>query len=194
MKLGQVFAVVDIGSTKISCCIASISEEDQFDILGMGYCACFGVKSGMIVDMDLVSRSIARAVESAENAASFRIRSVYVNVSGKFVKSELIHSSINVGGRIVKQEDIERMLFHGVNKHSDREVIHSIPILFEMDSLTCTTDPVGMFSNVLKASVNVVTVPKIQLNNILVSLSRCHLEVLGVVYGGYASSLCVLDK
>ena len=194
MKVGQVVSVVDIGSTKVSCCIASITEGKHFDILGMGYCVCFGVKHGVIIDMDLVSKSIARAVESAEKAANFRIKSVYVNVSGKFIKSELINSAIDIGGRIVRRGDIERLIQCSIKKNSKEEIIHSIPILFEMDSMICTTDPVGMFSNVLKASINVVSIPKIQLNNIVISLSRCHLDVIGVVYSGYASGLCVLDE
>jgi len=193
MKVGQVISVVDIGSTKISCCIANVTGDKHFDILGMGYCACFGVKHGVIVDMDLVSKSIARAVESAEKAANFRIKSVYVNVSGKFVRSELINSSINIGGRIVRHEDVERLIYKSIKRNPREEVIHSIPILFEMDSMICTADPVGMFSNVLKTSVNVVSIPKIQLNNIVISLSRCHLDVIRVVYSGYAAGLCVLE-
>ncbi|MBO4405762.1 MAG: cell division protein FtsA [Alphaproteobacteria bacterium] len=193
MKPGQIIAVVDIGSTKVCCCIASVAEDGHFDILGVGYCVCFGMKHGMIVDMGLVSRCIARSVENAEKTANLRIKSVYVNVSGKFVKSELINSEINIGGRIIKNEDIEKLVYQGTRKNSEVEVIHSIPILFELDSMVCTADPVGMFANVLKANVNVVTVPKVQINNIVISLSRCHLDVLGVVYGGYASGLSVLN-
>ena len=193
MKPGQIIAVVDIGSTKVCCCIASVAEDGHFDILGVGYCVCFGVKHGMIVDMDLVSRCIARSVESAEKTANLRIKSVYVNVSGKFVKSELINSEINIGGRIIKHEDIKRLVYRGVKKRPEVEIIHSIPIMFELDSMACTTDPVGMFANVLKANVNVVTVPKVQINNIVISLSRCHLDVIGVVYSGYASGLSVLN-
>ena len=193
MKVGQIVAVVDIGSTKVSCCIASISEGGSFDILGVGYSVCLGVRHGIIVDMDSVSKSIAKAVESAEKTADLRIRSVYVNVSGKFVKSELINSVVKIGGRIIRHEDIEKLIYQSVKRDPNLEIIHSLPILFEMDSMVCTMDPIGMFSNVLSASINVVTVPKMQLNNIVISLSRCHLEVLGVVYSGYASGLCVLS-
>jgi len=194
MKVGQVVAVVDIGSTKVCSCIASVAEDGHFDILGVGYCICFGVKGGIIVDMDSVCKSVARAVESAENSANLRVKSVYVNVSGKFVKSELINSEINIGGRIVKPEDLEKLVYRGVKKRPGFEIIHSIPILFEMDSMACTVDPVGMFANILKANINVVTVPKVQINNLVIGLSRCHLDVLGVVYSGYASGLSMLDE
>ena len=55
MKAGRIVAVVDIGSTKVCCCIANVSEDNHFDILGVGYCVCFGIKHGMIIDMDFVS-------------------------------------------------------------------------------------------------------------------------------------------
>ncbi len=194
MKVGQIVAVVDIGSAKVSCCIANVVDDEHFDILGIGCCACFGVKHGIIVDMDLVSKSIARAVENAEKAANFRIKSVYVSVSGKFVKSELINSVIDIGGRIIRDDDIEILVYHSIKGNPREEIIHSVPILFEIDSMICTTDPVGMFSNVLRASINIVSIPKIQLNNVVISLSRCHLDVIGVVYSGYASGLCVLEE
>lgn len=194
MKVGQVVAVVDIGTTKISCCIASIDEDEHFDILGVGYCICFGVKHGIIVDMDSVSKSVAKAVEGAEKTANLRIKSVYVNASGKFVRSELIHSSVNIGGRIVRHEDVKKLVYRSIKKNPKEEIIHSIPILFEMDSMVCTTDPIGMFSNILSANINVVRIPKVQLSNIIVSLSRCHLDVLGVVCSGYASGLCVINS
>ncbi len=194
MKAGQVVAVIDIGSTKVCCCIASVSEDGRFDILGAGYCVCFGVRCGVITDMDLVCRSIARAVESAEKSANLRIKSIYVNVSGKFVKSELVNSEIHIGGRIVKHDDVEKLIYNGIQKKPEFEVIHSIPISFEIDAISCTSDPVGMFANVLRANINVVTVPKVQINNIVISLSKCHLNVVGVVYSGYASGLCVLDE
>lgn len=194
MNVGRIIAVVDIGSTKVCCCIASVAEDGHFNILGAGYCVCFGVKCGIIVDMDSVCKSIARAVENAEKAANLRIKSVYVNVSGKFVKSELINSEIDIGGRIIKPDDLEKLVYKCIKKRPGVEVIHSIPVLFEMDSMACTSDPVGMFANTLKANVSVVTVPKFQINNLVIGLSRCHLDVLGVVYSGYASGLSMLGE
>lgn len=190
----QIVAVIDIGSTKVSCCIASVAEDGNFNVLGTGYCACFGVKAGIITDIHLTGKSIAIVVENAEKAAGFRIKSVFVSISGIYVTSEIINAELNIGGRIIKQQDIDALLYQKTSRNSIRSVIHAIPLMFEIDSIKCGPKPEGMFANILKASVNVISAPRVQLNNLLICLSRCHLNVLGFVYSGLASGLSVLSN
>lgn len=192
MKTGQIITVVDIGSTKVSCCIAKITSDENFSILGVGYCACTGVKSGIIFNVNSVSESIVKAIEGAEKSAELNVKSVFVSVSGRYISSRILNAKLDIGGRIIKQKDIVNLLFRGVPCHDTEEVIHSIPLVFEIDDLKCLVEPIGMVANTLKASLSIVTVPKTQLDNIVVSLSKCYLEVAGIIYGGYASGLCVL--
>jgi len=194
MKSGLIVSVVDIGSTKVACCIAGISKEGKYSIISAGYCACFGVKSGVIVDAESVSKSIAKAIEIAENAAGLRIKSVYVNVSGKFVRSKIITASMNIGGRLIRRQDITDLLSMCLDKIQSMETIHIIPVMFKLDELNGVNEPVGMFANSLSVNANVVSAPKTQLANIVACLSKCHLDVIGFVHGGYASSLHVMNE
>ncbi|MDR2765928.1 MAG: cell division protein FtsA [Holosporaceae bacterium] len=193
MKKNNIVAVLDVGSAKVCCCIADVSKEN-FKMLGVGYCACVGVKSGIIVDMKSVERSIAKAVEVAERMANFTVRSVYVNISGRNVLSRIVTITMNLGGRIVYEEDLAHLLTHCNEEDESSEVIHSVSILYCVDSLNCIKDPVGMMANQLSVSVNLVTAPKSQLHNLLICLARCHLEVIGVVASGYASGLCLTEE
>lgn len=194
MKIRQIITVIDIGSTKVDCCIAGVRNENNFDILGVGYCACVGVKSGIITNMDLVGKSVAIAVENAEKAANLKVKSVFVSISGKYTTSKIVSSTINIGGRIIRRQDIDSIIYQKFNKSPETKIIHSIPIIFGIDSLQSISSPLGMFANTLKASINIVTVPKVQLNNIRVCLAKCHLDVLDVVYSGYASGLYALSN
>lgn len=194
MKTSNIVTVLDIGSSKVCCCIANISGHGKFSILGVGYCMCVGVKHGVIVDVETVKISVAKAVEAAEKAANFIVKSVYVNISGKNVKSKIVNASANLGGRIVRPEDVFNLLSVCDSQNNQLEIIHAIPIMYSIDSLTGIKDPVGMIANNLNISINVVTVQKEQLNNILVCLARCHLEPEGIVETSYASGLCVLSE
>ncbi|MDR0968071.1 MAG: cell division protein FtsA [Holosporaceae bacterium] len=186
-------AVLDIGSSKVCCCVADVSDDGRFRIIGVGYCVCFGVKAGVIIDMRSVEKSISKAVEDAEKAANFRIKSVYVNVSGKDVKSKIVNASLNVGGRIVGDEDVLSLFNYCVQEDGDETVIHSIPIRYNVDSLQGIRNPVGMVANALSVSMNLVSVPKAQLDNLMLCLAKCHLEPAGVVASIYASGLCAMD-
>jgi cell division protein FtsA len=63
-----------------------------------------------------------------------------------------------------------------------------------VDSLGGIKNPVGMIANNVNASINLVTVPRVQLNNLLVCLARCHLDPMGIIASIYASGLCVIDE
>ncbi|MDR1983005.1 MAG: cell division protein FtsA [Holosporaceae bacterium] len=194
MKVGNIITVLDIGSTKVCCCIANIFDSGKFEIIGIGYCICSGVKSGIIIDTKSVEKSIAKAVENAEKMADFRIKSVHVSISGKSVESKIVNMSLKVGGRIIKNEDIFNLFDYYNQEDSDHVVIHSIPISYTVDSLNGIKDPVGMIANNVNASINLVTAPKVQLNNLLVCLARCHLDPINIISSIYASGLCVIDE
>lgn len=194
MKPGNIVTVLDIGSTKVCCCIANVSGNGKFTILGVGYYLCNGVKAGVIVDMESVEKSIVKAVELAEKTANFRVKSIYVNISGKNVKSKIVKSIINIGRRIVTKNDIDRLLASLDTQSEYYEIIHAIPIMFSVDSLQGIKDPIGMLATQLEATINVVTAPKAQLNNILICISKYHLKPAGVVATSYASGLYMYNN
>lgn len=198
MKSGTIITVLDIGSTKVCCCIASVASDGRFTILGTGYCACRGVKAGIINEMRSVEHSIAKALEIAETTANFRVKSVYVSVSGKNIKSRIESSSINIkensNARTVRNEDIVQLISMNGSGDEDYDVIHVIPLIFTVDLQQETRNPVGMVAKEIKMKANVISCPKSQINNILACLGRCHLELSGIVLSCYASGLCVCDK
>ncbi|MDR0753505.1 MAG: cell division protein FtsA [Holosporaceae bacterium] len=196
MRSNNALTVLDIGSTKICCCIAETFSNGRFEIIGVGYCACSGVKSGIIVDMPSVEKSIARAIESAEKMANLQIKSVYVSISGKNIQSTIINLSINVGGRVITNEDMLTIFNFNCNhlENESRVAIHSIPISYSIDSLHGIKNPVGMIAHNLGVDMNLVTAPKSQLDNLLLCLTRCHLDPIGIVASIYASGLGVMDE
>ncbi len=195
MKPRNIVTLLDIGSSKVCCCIVNIHNDGKFDILGIGYCMCVGVKRGIISDLESVKNSIAKAIEIAEKTANFQVKHVYVNISGKDIKSKIINASINIGGKIIKNEDISYLLsICNGDGDSSEEVIHTVPIMYSIDSLSGIKNPVGMIANKLSINMNIITAPKIQLKNILICLAMCHLEVAGVIATSYASGLCAFDE
>lgn len=192
MKQQDVISVLDIGTFKTCVLIANISNQ-QFDIIGIGYCATQGVKSGIISDIHLAEQSILTALSMAENMASLRIKDIYVNVSGKNVKSNLIKAEEEIDGQLVAEADISELLYNdqlfyqkaGV-KSKDYEIIHRIPIDYKIDDLE-VENPIGMIANVLSANVHVVFATKIQLDNVRECVLRCGINVIGFISSACAS-------
>ncbi|MDR1551223.1 MAG: cell division protein FtsA [Holosporaceae bacterium] len=194
MEANSTVTVLDIGSTKVCCCIANTFADGHFEIIGIGCCVCGGVKAGVIVDMKSVERSIANAVENAENIANFRVKSVYVSISGKGVESRIANVGLNIGGRVVKSEDLMSLFEYCEQETEERAVIHSIPVFYSVDSLHGVMNPIGMIAKNLSVRMNLTTAPKVQLDNLLICLARCHLDPVEIVSAVYASGLCVVDE
>lgn len=192
MKMKNVVTVIDVGNTKVCCCIANVFNDGSFDIIGVGYCVCLGMKSGVIINMESVEKSIATAVENAEQMANTRIHSAYISVCGKNVQSHILNMSVKIGGRIITENDILN-IFKQLDDSDVQAVVHSIPVWYEIDSLIGVKDPVGMFANKLSVSMHIITAPRIQLQNLLLCLTKCHLESDGIISANYATGIGIME-
>ena len=86
-------SVLDIGSTKICCVIARLSPRPEgkslkgrthsAEIIGFGYGASSGIKSGVITDLAKAEQAIRTVVGMAERAAGLTLQSVIVNVTAR---------------------------------------------------------------------------------------------------------------
>lgn len=191
--MNEVITILDLGTTKVCCCIVEIFN-DAYKIIGVGYAACLGIEGGVVIDMDRVEDAISIAVDEAEKQANFVVESVFVSVSGKYIKSELVNIQGNIGERIITDDDIYEILNACMDYSDTHEVLHAIPIMYTVDSISNIKDPVGMLAGRISVDVNIVTVPRAQLNNLLICIGRCHLDVAGVIAAGYAAGLFVVDK
>jgi hypothetical protein len=59
---GDVFAALDVGTSKIACFIARLDEMGQPNVIGIGHQSSEGVRAGLVADMDAVQRSVSAAV------------------------------------------------------------------------------------------------------------------------------------
>ncbi len=191
-----VMAALDIGSSKIACMIARRAEAVAGEprIAGAGVQSTKGVRSGAVIDLDALERSIRLAVEQAEQAADTRINDVVLGVSGPDLKSDIVRTKIQLGGREVTAQHVREARIAALEsfKPPGREILHSTLLGYAVDSAMGVKDPCGMFCDVLTASFLVVTAPTAGLRNIIQCVSRAHLNPVSIVAAPYASGLAVL--
>ena len=77
-KSKNIFAVIDVGNSKVSCLIGTPVKTNNVQIkaLGFGQHASIGMSNGQVTDMKEIANSIARAVEGAETMAGFNINKI----------------------------------------------------------------------------------------------------------------------
>ncbi|MDX1580973.1 MAG: cell division protein FtsA, partial [Alphaproteobacteria bacterium] len=191
---GTVVAALDVGSSKVSCFIARLSESGGVRVEGIGHQLSEGVRAGAIVDMEKAANSIRAAIDQAERMAGATIRHVLVNLSAGMPESEAVHVEVKIAGHQVGEADIRRALAEGRRQAEtyDREVVHAIPVTYSIDGSRGIRDPRGMHGNLLGVDIHVVTAAAGPLHNLRLCLGQGHLGIAGIVVSSYASGLSTL--
>lgn len=203
-RRSRLLTVLDVGSTKVSCVIARLRprEESAFlpgrthhmDVLGIGYQKSYGVKSGVVIDLDAAEQSIRLAVDAAERMAGLTVDSLIVNISSGRLASETFNASVDLGGHEVEKSDIRRVLSAGAKQAlaAERHLVHSLPIGYTLDGERGIRDPLGMLGDTLGVDMHVLTADSAPLRNLELCINRCHLSVEAIVATPYASGLAAL--
>ena len=188
------FGVLDIGSHKIACLIGRADGDGRLRALGFGLQKSRGIRGGGITDLDEAERAIRTAIASAEDMAGHRLRSVTVNLSCGQPESRLFNVQWPVGNRVVTAADVRRVVHEGRSRaHSEgREVIHVLPLGFNVDETAGVEDPRGLHCERLTARLHVIDASSSALRNVGATVARSDLDVGEMVSSPFAAGLATL--
>lgn len=197
---GSLLAALDIGSSKISCFIGRVVDDNGvFEVIGAATRPAKGIKNGTIVDLDEAEVAIRQCVHAAENMAAevmkgYPLREVIVNVSGVHARSHGHRADVQINGHSVTDNDIRRVLAKAQEREikPDCELIHTIPTFYRIDGQDGIRDPRGMFAGQMQVDINLVTGDLGALRNMATCVERSHLDISTLCVGSYAAGLSSL--
>ncbi|MBM5782641.1 MAG: cell division protein FtsA [Pelagibacterales bacterium] len=194
-KKGKIVACLDIGSSKVVCLIASINSG-HVEILGYGHKESKGIVGSVVSDMKMAQKAITSVVAEAERMAGLNIDKLLVGISGNQVKSTRRDVSVKVASDIVKFSDIGNLanMVRSEFRKKNREIIHLIPLQYNLDDLPVVENPRYMSGDKLHAKFHVVSTSYNTVRNIENCLKRCQLSINSYVVEPYASSLSCLTE
>lgn len=195
-KTQPVIAGLDIGSTKVTVIIGSVTAEGKLEIVGVGTAPNTGIRQGVVVNIEATTESIRKAREEAELMSGYQVSEVWVGVSGSHIKSFDSKGMVAIKNKEVTGTDVERVIeaAKAVAVPQDRTVLHVIPREYKVDDQDGILDPIGMSGIRLEASVHIVTASQTALSNNLKCIERAGIKVAGVVLDQLASSMAVVSE
>lgn len=199
MKNITQISVVDLGSSKITCVIATKSEDDSsLRVVGVASVPSKGIRKSQIVDIEDTIEAVTETVESAERMAGLSIKDVSVSVSGLHIESQNSKGLVavqNPDGEI-STEDVSRVVeaAKAVPLPTAREILHIIPRFFLVDNQEGIKDPVGMSGVRLEAEAHLITGSSVNLKNLSKVMSEIGVDTKAVTFAGLASSVSTLNE
>ena len=202
-------AILDLGSTKISCLIlrfdgfdpslasdqvGSLAGQSSFRVVGSAVTQSRGIEFGEISSMQEAERAIRTVLQSAQKMANLRVDHLIACFSGGGPRSYGLNGAVKIENQIVQDEDIARVL--SSCDHPDigdgREILHAQPVNFVLDHRSGLVDPRGQIGNKLDVDLHMLTVRAKTIRDLAHCVKRCDLELAGVASAAYVSGRSTL--
>ena len=186
---------LDIGTSKVNALVGEVTS-DGIEIIGTGIYPSFGLKRGVVVNIDATVDSIQRAVGEAEAMAGYPVRSVYTGIAGNHIRSLNSHGIVAIQNQEVTHADVDRVIdaARAVAIPADQKILHILPQEFSIDDQWGIREPIGMSGVRLEAKVHMVTGAVSATQNIIKCIQRWGLEASDIILQPLASSQSVLNE
>lgn len=196
----QYLAGLDIGGFSIRAVIAEDSgnRDERPTVIGVGEVPSFGLRKGMVVDIEELSKSVNAAMVKAETMAGVSVSKVAVNVNGQNIHTQLSKGVVAVGraDEEIAASDVERVIAAAgdVSVPPNNEVMHILPRSYRIDDQTGIKNPIGMKGVRLEVEALVVEGFTPQMKNLATCLQFSNLDVDHIVFSPIAAAESILDR
>ncbi|HSX40114.1 MAG TPA: cell division protein FtsA, partial [Candidatus Saccharimonadales bacterium] len=171
---------------------------DEFiNVLGVSEVKSTGIRKGQIVDIEEAVHAINASLEGAERMAGYSVSHIVASIGGSHIESQNSRGVVAVAAPAgeIAPTDLIRVIdaAKAVSLPSSREIIHVLPRNYIVDGQEGIKDPIGMTGIRLEVDTHIISASTTALRNLEKAFSQVGVDVDGLVFSGYASSLSVLS-
>lgn len=193
--MGEVFTIVDIGTTKISVVRGSL-ENGTIEVSFFRNYPCSGIKKGKVVDMESLTSSIRRSLQDVEDTLKVKVKKAFVCSSGSEIQGIYTDASIKIKKKEITEKDVELVIESAtaVEMPSQRQVVHILPVEFIVDDVDGIKNPIGMKGLRLTCKVYIVTASANHIQSVVSCCKKAGIEVEDFILQSIASAEATLTK
>ena len=197
---------LDIGSSNITCAIGQVSPTTKdVKLQGISSRPSKGIKKGVIVNRDELIENIEGVLSEAELMANIKITNIILSITGEHIRSlntqaaiplnSMNGSSPNTLDNAINDEDIYQVLdlAQAVSLPVDRDILHTLPQEYLVDTLDDIKNPMGMTGRRLEGRVHLVTAATTAMSNLVNCVEELGITVDGLVFQPLAAALSTLQ-
>jgi len=190
---------LDVGSCFIRTVVAKIrADQTKPQIIGVSQVPSFGLRRGVVVDIEEAVKNISQSVQEAERNSGVSIERAYISLSGNHITSRISKGVVAVSraDSEISREDVERAInaASAISILPNREILHVIPRSFSVDDQRGIRDPVGMNGVRLEVDTLIIEGATPFIKNLTKCISEVGLEIEGLVLAPLAASRAILTK
>ena len=192
------YTAIDLGTSKVATVIARIGADGELKIVGMGVVPSQGIQQGRVDNFDEAKDAVRASFDEAQRYIGRRqIQWTYMSVSGDHI------TCLNTEGHITGASDEQTLTLQDMQRliHSSypelshsAEVLHLIPINYEVDGLRGVRNPMGLHADQVRVESHIVLAESPVVRNLVGVVKGCKLEVRSLVAQSLASAEATLTE
>lgn len=188
-------AVLEFGTSKITCAIAEQKQRMGLEVLGCAKVPYAGIRDANWVDSERVYFAIDEALAAAEHQADIRLKRVHVGIPGSFLQIVNRTAQIGTNGRIT-DADIARLVKEASDFETEPDMVllEAAPAWFLLDDGNVYLDPSGMSSRRLRGSVSFMFANRLFLNDVMKMLQHLGVHVDSFISEPLAEALYLVPQ
>ena len=192
------YTAIDLGTSKIATVIGRIGHSGYLKVVGMGSVPSQGIRQGMVEDPQQASNAIKESVDEARRYLGRRHPTwAYTCVTGEHITSLNTEAELNGSkdnGNITPR-DIHHLIQSSYPEVSDgAEVLHVIPMEYEVDGFKGVRNPLGLHADRLKVESHIVLSEKEPSRDVLHLIKNSKLVPRSLVAQSLAAGEAVLTE
>ena len=190
---------IDIGSTNVRTVIVEhVKGEENPRVIGVGNVPSFGVRRGVIIDIEDVIKTVNGSVEKAEHMAGVQVKNAILNIGGSDIGFQSSKGVIAIGradGEVI-EDDINRVISEAqiISLPMNREIVHVLAKKYRLDDQDNIKDPLGMKGVRLEVDALIIESSSVHVKNISKCAYQSNIEIDDLVLEPLASAKAVLSK
>ncbi len=191
----KIFTSIDIGTNEIK--VVTVEEfNDRFNVLASSSVKSTGVKQGLIVDANLVSSSIKKAIKDNESKLGVKIEETIAIVPSNNMEICMRHGKVNVHDDMITGDIIFDCMENALKeeKVAGMEVANVSPIEFRIDESKKVKNPLGLSGKCLESKNIVCYVPKKNVYSVISIIESLNIKVVDIVISSIGDYYSVKNK
>lgn len=179
----KIYTCIDIGTDNVK--VVTIEQyNDKYNVLASSKYESSGVKQGLIIDANLVSNAIKKAVKNVEAKLGTKIDKVLAIIPSNNIEINITTGNVKINNsdNLITGDDIFSSLQNSLkgNINPEMEVVSVSPIEYKIDKIRKVKNPLGLEGKELSVKAVVTSVPKKNVYSVVSAIENLGIEVMDI--------------
>ncbi len=177
----DIISFIFISNSGLVCKIFRISEDKKIVLIGESFSSSEGIHNGIILNIDLASRSVRNCISEAEKKAKVDLLEINILFEPINLLSTRVTKYNKLGGSKIYKEDISYLISEGKNQilsnDAKKNILHTYNFNYVVDNVKFLSEPINIYADFFSHELSFLTIPKNIFKNITQVFNNCELRI-----------------